>query len=146
MLMITNLIEPRTGKLIFYHLIGNTSPEFPNGLLDSYFLKLTLGNDCFVCFLCSNLYKLSFKPRSYMFIINGYYTKSKRLQPLGSFLDLKLKPQKCLISVSKLNPRRRWKYPGACIRSFSDPYFPAFGLNIERHGVSLRTQSECGKI
>ena len=28
---------------------------------------------------------------------------------------------------------------------FSGPYFPAFGLNTERYGVSLRIQSECGK-
>ena len=32
------------------------------------------------------------------------------------------------------------------IRSFSGPYFPAFGLNIERFGVSLRIQSQCGKM
>ena len=32
------------------------------------------------------------------------------------------------------------------IRSYSGPYFPAFGLNTERYGVSLRIQSECGKI
>ena len=31
-------------------------------------------------------------------------------------------------------------------RSFSGPYFPAFGLNRERYGVSLCIQSECGKI
>ena len=34
------------------------------------------------------------------------------------------------------------------IWSFSGPYFPAFGLNTERYGlsfVSLRIQSECGK-
>ena len=30
-------------------------------------------------------------------------------------------------------------------RSFSVPYFPAFGLNTERYGVSLPIQSECGK-
>ena len=29
---------------------------------------------------------------------------------------------------------------------FSGPYFPAFGLNTERHFISLRTQSECRKI
>ena len=34
----------------------------------------------------------------------------------------------------------------ARIRSFSGPNFPAFGLNTERYGVSLRIQSECGKI
>ena len=29
---------------------------------------------------------------------------------------------------------------------FSGPFFPASGLNTERYGVSLRIQSECGKI
>ena len=33
-----------------------------------------------------------------------------------------------------------------CIWSFSGPYFLAFGLNTERYFVSLRIQSECGKI
>ena len=32
------------------------------------------------------------------------------------------------------------------IRSFSGPYFPAFGLNTERYSVSLHIQSKCGKI
>ena len=32
------------------------------------------------------------------------------------------------------------------IRSFSGPYFLAFGLNTERYSVSLRIQSGCGKI
>ena len=32
------------------------------------------------------------------------------------------------------------------IRSYSGPHFPAFGLNTERYGVSLRIQSECWKI
>ena len=33
------------------------------------------------------------------------------------------------------------------IRSFSGShYYPAFGLNTERYGVSLRIQSECGKM
>ena len=31
------------------------------------------------------------------------------------------------------------------IPSYTDPYFPAFGLNTERY-VSLRIQSECGKM
>ena len=43
MFMITNLIEPRTGKL--KHFIGNNHPEFCNGTLDSYYFKLTLGSD-----------------------------------------------------------------------------------------------------
>ena len=28
---------------------------------------------------------------------------------------------------------------------FSGPYLPVFGRNTERHGVSLRIQSECDK-
>ena len=32
------------------------------------------------------------------------------------------------------------------IRSYSGPHFPAIGLNTEIYGVSLRIQSECGKI
>ena len=32
------------------------------------------------------------------------------------------------------------------IWSFSSSYFPAFGLNTERCGVSLRVQSECRKM
>ena len=32
------------------------------------------------------------------------------------------------------------------IRSYSGPHFPAFGLNTDRYGVSLRVQSECGKM
>ena len=32
------------------------------------------------------------------------------------------------------------------IQGFSGPYFPAFGLNMERYSVSLRIQSECGKM
>ena len=31
------------------------------------------------------------------------------------------------------------------IWSFSSTYFPSFGLNTERCGVSFRIQSECGK-
>ena len=30
--------------------------------------------------------------------------------------------------------------------SYSGPYFPAFGLNTERYGVSFCNQLECGKI
>ena len=32
------------------------------------------------------------------------------------------------------------------IWSYSGPHFPAFGLNTERYGVSLRILSECGKM
>ena len=33
-----------------------------------------------------------------------------------------------------------------CIRSYSGPHFPAIGMNTERYFVSLRIQSECGKM
>ena len=42
----------------------------------------------------------------------------------GSFLKMRLLD--CIKSV--------------CIRSYSVPHFPAFGLNTERYGVSLRIQ------
>ena len=32
------------------------------------------------------------------------------------------------------------------LRSYSGPYFPAFGLNMEKYFVSLRIQSQCEKI
>ena len=32
------------------------------------------------------------------------------------------------------------------IRTFSGPYFPAFGLNTKRYFVSLRIQFKCGEI
>ena len=32
------------------------------------------------------------------------------------------------------------------IRRYSGPHFPSFWLNTERYGISLRIQSECGKI
>ena len=32
------------------------------------------------------------------------------------------------------------------IRSYSGPHFPAHGLNTEKYGVSLRIQSEYGKM
>ena len=57
MFMITNLIELRREKLILNHLIGNNCPEFPNGLLDSYFFKLNLGSDCSELCFCNLLSK-----------------------------------------------------------------------------------------
>ena len=32
------------------------------------------------------------------------------------------------------------------IQSYTDQYFPKFGLNTQRYGLSLRIQSECEKI
>ena len=43
---------------------------------------------------------------------------------------------KAFLNVSGVTP----------IWSYSGPYFLAFGLNMERYRVSLRIQSECGKM
>ena len=40
----------------------------------------------------------------------------------------------------------QWLRKSVHIRSYSGQYFPAFKLNTQRYGVSLRIQSECGKI
>ena len=52
--MITNLIEPRMGKLILNHLTGNNCQELCNGPPDSYFFRLTFGSDSLeLCFLAA---------------------------------------------------------------------------------------------
>ena len=51
------------------------------------------------------------------------------------------------ITLSKMmNQATAHCMESARIWSFSGPYFPAFGLNTEGYGESLRIQSECGKI
>ena len=54
---IIDLIQPRMGKLILNHLIGNNCPESCNGLLYSYFFKLTLGSHCFELCFCTVAFK-----------------------------------------------------------------------------------------
>ena len=72
--------------------------------------------------------------------------------------------RQCFISASRQNVRQNRGFPtflavykwniimiyhwvkSVRIRSFSCPYFPAFRLNTERYGLSLRIQSECGEI
>ena len=39
-----------------------------------------------------------------------------------------------------------WLRENCSYLEFSGPHFPAFGLNMERYSVSLRIQSEFGKI
>ena len=65
----------------------------------------------------------------------GKYHNNKQssiTQSDSSFLVLNISYVHCVKSVR--------------IRSYSGPYFTAFGLNTERYGVSLRIQSNCGKI
>ena len=60
---------------------------------------------------------------------------------LKSFInDNKYKTGKYRGSVSKFQGHRHW-VKSVRIRSYSGPYFPALGLNVERYGVSLRIQS-----
>ena len=47
-------------------------------------------------------------------------------------------------TFSKVIPYTAWKVSKYGV--FSGPYFPIFRLNTERCGLSLRIQSECGKI
>ena len=41
---------------------------------------------------------------------------------------------------------RKYYVKSVHIRSYSGPHFPVFGLNMERYGVSVHIQSECGNI
>ena len=100
--MNTSLIELYMGKLILNHLVGNNCPEFRSRLLDSCFFKLALRSDGLELYfrvlalktiLTQQYFKNTshFKPelqtqfgvyavfRFHMFIINDYYSKSKRL-------------------------------------------------------------------
>ena len=47
-------------------------------------------------------------------------------------------------NCAKIKPKHWVK--SVPFRSYSGPYFPAFGLNTKRYSVSLRIRSECGKI
>ena len=54
---------------------------------------------------------------------------------------VQIKPLQCLLFYNTCTAWKVSKY-----RIFSGPYFPAFGLNTERYGVSLRIQPVCEKI
>ena len=51
-------------------------------------------------------------------------------------------------NVEHLDDYFRYKHCIKCVRigRYSGAFFPQFGLNAERCGVSLRIQSECGKV
>ena len=51
---------------------------------------------------------------------------------IGRYYDKKVSESSCVKSIR--------------IRSYSGPYFPAFGLNTERYSVSLCIKSKCGKM
>ena len=74
-------------------------------------------------------FRIFFKPSSFQSVFSSYLFIQRRIYPL--IINL-FKQKHCVKSVR--------------IRSYPGPYFPTFGLNAERHGVSLCIQSECGKI
>ena len=64
-----------------------------------------------------------------------FFLRRKTLQISGKLL---------LCYCTKINVSRYIK--SVRILNYSGPYFPAFGLNMERYGVSLLIQSECEKV
>ena len=48
--------------------------------------------------------------------------------------------------VNKKNVHEPHYVKSVRIQSYSGPHFPAFGVNTQRCGVSLRIPSECGKM
>ena len=64
-----------------------------------------------------------------------FFLRRKTLQISGKLL---------LCYCTKINVSRYIK--SVRILNYSGPYFPAFGLNMERYSVSLRIQSEYWKI
>ena len=74
--------------------------------------------------------------------------RSSYIIDLQNLKNLSRKVSICLTNfLAKLNPYLFITHyvKSAHIRSFCGPYFPAFGVNTQRYGVSLCIQSECGK-
>ena len=68
---------------------------------------------------------------------------------------IKCRRKRSILILLQIDGFKKWKMfimldahyvKSVRIRSYSGPYFPAFGLNTERYGVSLRIQFECGTI
>ena len=53
---------------------------------------------------------------------------------------------KHLLEVMRLKEFLHHCVKSVRIQSYSGPHFPVFGLNTEKYSVSLRVQSECGKM
>ena len=76
--------------------------------------------------------------RSEAFIVN--------FKQISHIVHCWLWTRKCLLSSWLIQSNLQHCVKSVRIRSYSGPHFPAFGLNTERYGVSLRIQSECGKM
>ena len=64
---------------------------------------------------------------------------------LGPVLLVSISKARVYVPPISIDCNVHW-VKSARVRSCSGPYFPAFGLNMERYWVSLDIQSECGKI
>ena len=75
----------------------------------------------------------------------------KTIYNLASFTDLHFlvicssSLMYCAIQLNDISHKTHC-VKGARVRSYSDPHFPAFRLNMERYGVSLCIQFKCGKM
>ena len=105
-------------------------------------------------FLLGNADKLSLKQLA----INAEFTDYKNGKPVQNILENEVndsEPHILTTLETENNPTDDLllastpeieKLKSVHIRSYSGPYFPAFGLNTEIYGVFLHIQSECGKI
>ena len=94
------------------------------------------------CFIYNYLLALVFHQQNYVLVENLEHRKILRMDPIisGDFIPLKsYYDQKCITGeIHCLKSVHIWSYSG--------PYFPAFGLNMERYSASLNIQSKCRKI
>ena len=77
--------------------------------------------------------------------------KKRTCRTVGLSLAASVVPLSHHRNVANLSLFHRYYFGRHCvksvsIRSYSGLHFPTFGLNTERYGVSLRIQSECGKM
>ena len=81
-----------------------------------------------------------FHCHKWQWIVIFQLTKTSNTSGVSSLSDLSHMP----VTSNKVVHNHCVK--SVLIRSYSGPYFSGFGLNTERYSVSLRTQSECGKM
>ena len=85
------------------------------------------------------------------------YPFSREFQTNSCFLKVIITFSSYLIKLFEIHSCNSWRYYYSIIgnkhwvksvrtRSFSGPYFPAFGMNTERYSVYVRIESESGKI
>ena len=78
-------------------------------------------------------------------IIHSIFLKKPSLKR-DKIFRMPLRKSNCTQTLFSKNPCENHCVKSVRIGSYSGSYFPTFGLNTERYGVSLRIQSECEKI